>query len=303
MGDLLCALITVDYIIKEVKHVDPFIWVPDYMLDFSKNVLPPETKVYNFSNATKHFNNKLIGISTKWEGQHTAMRVHPTDFSNHVLIDADLPVEKKNYLKFNNEGIDLTRFNLPEKYVVISVGSTAPTKELPVPVLNKIIEYVITKGYTPVFIGKSASKLGEGKGIDKKFEIANAKLAAIDYTRGIDLTNQTSLNETAAIISKAKAFIGMEGGLTHLAGFTDVKIVSGYSFVNPDILMPIRNNIKGYEVYPVVPEESLACRFCQSNIPLLYNHDFRFCFYGPDDYKCIKQLTFEKWKEAIDKVL
>ncbi len=301
MGDLLCSLITVDYIIREVKHVDPFIWTPDYLLEFARNVLPQEAKVYDFTTASKHYNDKLIGISTRWSSQHTAQAVHPTDYSNHMLIDRDLPIEKKNYLKFNNEGIDLTRFNLPEKYIVLSVGSTAAPKELSPQTYNEIVEYIVDKGYTPVFLGKSESSLGEGKRIDKKFQIAKAKIAEINYIGGIDLVNKTSLTESAAIISKATAFIGIDGGLLHLAGFTDTKIIGGYTFVDPDVMGIVRNNKRNDGVYLVVPEASLECRYCQTNIPLLYNHDFRDCFY--DDFQCKSQLKFNKWKEQIDKCL
>lgn len=303
MGDLLCYLITVDYIVKEVKYVDPLIWVPDYLLEFAKNVLPPEAKVYNYTTASKHYNDKLIGISTRWSSQHTAQASHPTDYANHVMIDRDLPIEKKNYLRFNNVGIDLTRFNLPEKYIVISVGSTAKPKELSPQLYNQLVEYIVEKGYTPVFLGKSESKLGEGKRISDEFAVVKAKIAEINYIGGIDLVNKTSLVESAAIISKAKAFVGMDGGLLHLAGFTDTKVIGGYTFVNPDVMGIVRNNKRNDGVYLVTPEESLACRYCQTNIPLLYNHDFRFCYYGEDDYSCKKQLTFDKWKDKIDEAL
>jgi ADP-heptose:LPS heptosyltransferase len=294
MGDLLCHLVTVSYLVKKVKHVDPYIWVPDYLLEFAKNVLPKEAKIYNYTTAIKKYNNKMIGISTRWAGQHTAMRCHPIDYSNHVLLDTDLPIEQKNYLKFNSEEIDLSKFNLPENYVIMSVGSTAKTKELSPELLNQLADYIIEKGYTPVFIGKSEMNPGSGPKM-------LAKLAEVDYTKGIDLTNKTTLTEAAAIISKAKAFVGMEGGMTHLAGFTDVKIVAGYGFVDPTRMMPIRNNLQGYNVFPLVPESTLACRYCQTNMALLYDHDFKNCYY--DDYTCIKQLTFDKWKVQIDKCL
>lgn len=294
MGDILCYLVTANYIVKELTYIDPYIWVPDYLLEFAKNVLPENTKVYNYTTASKRYNNKLIGISTNWSGQHTPMRIHPIDFANHVLIDSDLPIEKKNYLKFDDSKVDISKFELPKKYVTISVGSTANTKELPTTTLNQIVDYVIEKGYTPVFIGKSLTLPGAG-------EEMKAKIADIDYTRGINLVDKTSIIESTAIIARAKAFVGMEGGLTHLAGFTDVKIVAGYSFVDPDIMMPIRNNKIGYNVFPVVPEESLGCRYCQSNMSLMYEHNFKTCFYK--DYVCLKQLTIEKWKEQINNAL
>lgn len=296
MGDILSYLVVVDYMVKEIPWVKPIVWLPDYVVDFAKMVLPETANINTFTEAkTNKYNNKIIGVSTGWNKQHTPMRIHPIDYAAHMLIDGDLPVEKKNYLKFNAEGIDLAKFNLPEKYVIVSVGSTTKTKELPAETLNQIIDYVVTKGYTPVFLGKKFSDGGGRTGGVK------ANLADVDYTKGLDLTDQTNIVEAAAIISKSKAYIGMEGGLSHLSGFTDVPIVVGYSFVDPDKMMPIRNNQLGYNCYPVKPEESLECRFCQTRTPLLYEANYYYCYY--DDYKCLKQLTFEKWKEQIDKVL
>lgn len=294
MGDLLCYLVTVNYIVTELPYIDLYIWVPDYLLEFAKNVLPKTAKVYNYTTAKTKYNAKLIGISTSWKAQHTPMRIHPVDFSNHALIDGDLPLEKKNYLKFNNKDVNLSQFNLPEKYVAISVGSTSQVKEMSPELLDKISDYVLSKGYTPVYLGKSLAETGAGGGI-------TAKLAEIDYSKGIKLIDRTSLVETAAIIAKARAFIGMEGGLTHLAGFTDVPMVLGYTFIDPKVNSPIRNNQIGYNCYFVTPEESLGCRYCQTRIALLYEHDFRNCVYK--DYLCVKQLTFDKWKEQIDKCI
>lgn len=290
MGDLLCALVPVNYILSTVNWIRPIIYVPDYLLDFSRNVLPKHADIRNYTEAKTRYNEKFPGLTTQWKSQHTPMRTHPIDYSYRMLTDGD--GKDKNYLKFNNTD---NTFNLPEKYVVLSVGAAAKTKELPNDVLNDITDYVKSKGHTPIFLGKEKSNSGVGdKGIV-------ASMSDIDYSKGINLVNKTNLCEAASVISQAKAFIGMEGGLTHLAAFTDVPIIAGYTFVSPEVMMPTRNNEKGYKVYPVVPEVSLACRYCQSNIPLLYGHDFRNCIY--EDYLCVQQLTFEKFKEQIDKVL
>lgn len=297
-GDCLAYLVVVDHILKEIPWVKPLIWVPDYLKDFAKHVLPQNANINNFTAAKAgKYNDKILGVSTRLAGQHTPMRIHPIDYAAHMLLDGDLPIKKKNYLRFNPEGIDLSKFNLPEKYVVVSVGATTKTKELPLETMKQIVDYVIEKGYTPVFLGKKYSDGGGKTGAVK------ANLADIDYTKGLDLTDKTNIMEACAIIAKSKAYVGMEGGLCHLAGFTDVPIISGYSFVDPDKMLPIRNSKQGYNCYPVIPEESLECRYCQTRTPLLYEANYFHCWYGPDDYTCLKQLTFSKWKMQIDKVL
>lgn len=297
LGDLLCYLTVVDYMLKHIPWVDPYIWVPDYLLSFAKHVLPPTAKIGDFTRALKKYNDKLIGVSTRWNSQHTPMRLHAIDYAAHVLIDADIDPEHRNYIKFNPNGIDIAKYNLPEKYIAISVGSTNKTKELPANVLQKIVDYVKEKGYTPVFLGKKYSAGGGN------VEGIKANLAAIDYTSGIDLCDKTDLLEACAVIQGSKTYIGMDGGLSHLAGYTDRPLILGYSFVSPDKMTPIRKGIQGDNCYLVVPEESLACRYCQTRMPLVYEANFLECWYGPEDYTCIKQLTFEKWKEQIDKAL
>lgn len=295
MGDHLCYLVVADYIIKNIPWVKPLIWVPDYLYEFAKNVLPKDIKLYNFTTGAKHYKPELGGISTQWNKRHTPMRIHPIDYAAHIMPDINLELKDKNYLKFNPKGINIEKFNLPEKYLCISVGMTTLTKSLPPEVTNQIVDYIITRGYTPVFLGKEESPVGvDGKNIV-------AKMANIDYSKGVDLRNKTSLIESAAVLAHSKGMIGMEGGLVHLAGFTNISIIAGYTIVSPKQMMPIRNNEPGWNVYPVVAEESLSCRFCQTKTPLLFEANYSKCFY--DDYKCIQQMTFDKWKEQIDKCL
>lgn len=295
LGDFIASLPIVAYIQNNVPWINQLVWVSDFLLDFAKHVLPKGTIVRDFSTANKKYNPSLPGITTRWNTNYTCMRVHPTTYAGNVLTDSELGIENKNYLKICTEEIDVSKFNLPDKYVVISVGATSKVKELPVDVMMQIVDYIRSKNYTIVFLGKSVALLG----YENKALMTN--LADINYSLGIDLREKTTLLEAGAIIQGAKAFIGMEGGLTHLAGCTDVKIIAGYTFIDPNIMMPIRNGKLGYEVYPVIPDASLECRYCQSRMILLYSHDFRSCFYK--DFLCTKQLKFDKWKEQIDKIL
>lgn len=295
MGDHLCYLVVVDHLLKNVPWVKPFIWVPDYLYDFAKATLPDNANINNFTTGSKHYNAKLGAISTQWNHRHSPMRVHPIDYAAHIMLDIELKPEEKNYLKFDNTKIDLKEFNLPEKYMCISVGMTTYTKALPPELINQIADYIISKGYTPVYLGKEVSEVGGDTG-----KIL-AVMAKVDYTKGIDLRNSTTLCQSAAIIAQSSGIVGMEGGLIHLAGFTNSPIIASYTIVSPEQMMPTRNSQKGWNVFPVVPEKSLACGFCQTKTPLLFEANYAKCWY--DDYKCIKQLTFDKWKEQIDKAL
>lgn len=296
MGDTLCALVPILYTLKNVPHVNPLIWVPDNILEITKHVLPRGSIVRSYTEAHKKYNNDLTGVTNSWDkANQTAMRRHPVDHAFHLMLDLDADIKHKNYPKIDLDKVNLKKFSLPEKYVVIPLGATAKTKELHPLVIEQIASYVKKLGYKTVFLGKKISDTGyEGK------EIVST-IAKIDYTKGIDLVDRTTVLEAAAIMGRSSAVIGMEGGLIHLAAFTDVPIIASYTFVNPDIMMPIRHEQKGWKVYPVIPNENLACRYCQSQWVLMFSHDFRVCYYN--DYKCVSQITFEKFKEKIDVIL
>lgn len=297
LGDTICALVPVLYAVNNIPQIKPLVWVPDNLLEFAKHVLPKGTTVRDYSEANKKYNNELTGVSNQWHHGQTAMKRHPIDHAFHCMLDIHMPVENTNYPKVDVSKINITKFKLPEKYIVIPLGATAKPKELHPLVIEQIVSYAKSKGYTSVFLGKESVDIG----VDGKKIVAN--MARIDYARGMNLLEKTSLLEAAAIMAGAKAVVGMEGGLIHLAGCTDVPIIASYTFVNPDIMMPIRNNQKGYNVYPITPDKSLECRFCQSQWLLMFDHDFRDCYYGPDDYTCVKQITFDKFKVEMDKVL
>lgn len=299
MGDLVCSLVAVDYILKNYKYVNPLIWVPDYMLDFAKNVLPPNAIVRNYSRASKEYDDKRPAISTAWTGRHTPMRIHPVDYGFHMLADEHVDYDKKNYLKFDGSKVDITKYNLPEKYVVIGVGSVFKVKEMPTKTANEIANFCLSKGYTPVFVGKEKDKVGAGP--DAGIKHANIS-QGIDYTKGISLVNKTNLCELAKVIQGAKAYVGMDGGNIHIAGCTDTPIVVGYTFIDgKKHNVPIRNNCLGFNCYVVEPDETLKCRFCQTNMNFYYGLYFPDCLYK--DHKCLEYMTGKAFNEQLAKIL
>lgn len=295
LGDLLCELVAVDYNIRNYKHVTFFVWVPDYMVDFAKHVVSSGALIRSYTQGQKKYNEKLPGLSTGWRSFHTPMRTHPVDFGFHMLTDKHIyDLNEKNYLKINPDKIDIKRFSLPEKYVVITCGSIVPVKEMPVKTANEIIDYVISKGYVPVFLGKEKVETGV-----KDIRII-ANLLDINYNKGINLINKTNLLEASKIIHNAKAFIGMDGGLLHLAGSTDTEIICGFTLVNPNHIAPIRNGSQTYKFHAVVPDENIPNRFYQTNMNFNYDEDMRF-FNGWQNV--VDNITSEKFIERLKVIL
>lgn len=295
LGDHICSLVAMDYICRKAPWIIPHLWVPDYLLDLSKNLLAAHKSliIKNYSDAKRKYNKNFMGVTTEWKTSHTAMRTHPVDYAFHMIVDSHVENEEKNYLKV--QPIDISEFNLPKKYVVVPVGSTSEVKEMPVKTTNDISAYCIAMGYTPVFVGSEKNPTGGGD--------HGSKISNVDYSLGINLVNKTNLLQMASIITSAKCIVGLDGGLMHLAGTTDIPIICGYTFASPKHLMPIRNNELGWNVYPIEQPESLGCRYCQTNMiwTAEIGHDFRDCYYK--DFLCVKNMTFDRFQPVLEKIL
>jgi ADP-heptose:LPS heptosyltransferase len=298
-GDNIAALPAVLYNLNNHPQLYQHFWVPDYFYNFAVRSLSKNKRlnICKFSehklNYKKHYITRALSLTQT----HNSMATHLVDFAFHSLVNKQVDIEYKNYLPVNLDGISISRFNLPDKYVVITTGFTAPARELLPEHVNNISEYIISKGYVPVFLGNTGAKTGINNDVVK----GNFK-KTIDYSKGIKLIDQTNLLEAAAIIRDAKAIVGLDNGLIHVAATVNTPIVVGYTNVDPKLRLPIRNNILGYNCYPVtLTKEELVCVHCQSNMNFAVGHVFTECFYK--DYKCLNLLTSDRYIKELEKVL
>lgn len=287
-------MIAINYIRDNYsEHVQPYVWVPDYFYDLAKN-LCPDVIIRPFSKAEKKFNPHWVGRRTT-NPQHDALATHLVDHAFHVLVNKQVRTEFKNYPILDLKPIDISRFNLPDKYVIITTGFTAPIREMLPVVVNEISDYSLSKGYIPVFLGSHQAALGiEDTGIVGNFK------TEIDYSKGLSLIDKTTLLEAGKIIAGAKTIVGLDNGLLHLAGCTEIPIVMGFTSVEPYLRLPYRHNELGWNVFSIVPDESIKCRFFQSNWTLFYDHDFKYC---NNNYECVKNLTSDKYIRILEKIL
>lgn len=293
MGDILASLVAVEYITKNYPWINLLVWLPDYMIDYAKHVLSPGPVIRGYSEAKKKYKDDRIGITTKWDGRTSPMRIHPVDYAFLRLCDENPNIEHKNYLKIRPDEIDISQFELPNEYVVIPVTATEKVKTMPNSTINELSQYVRSKGYTPVYIGKSNNNTGH-----KNLKV-ESEVAGIDYSLGINLCDNTSLLETAAIIARSACIVCMDGGPVHLAGSTETPIVAYYSFIDWRHNIPIRNNQIGWNCYPIEPD--VKCKFCQTRLNMLFSHDYRNCYY--DDYQCVKEATADKFISKLEMIL
>jgi hypothetical protein len=294
VGDHVAALTAVDYMIKRYTWITYLLWVPDFLADFSKNVLPEGTYVRSYSDMEKHYDMHLPTHATKWDGITSPMKIHVLDYAFLKLCDENPSIEHKNYLPIKSDLINISQFQLPEKYVVLTTAYTANVREFPANEVNKIADWTIKKGYIPVFLGQSATKTGGT-------HVIKGKTGEVDFSKGLNLMDKTSLLEAAKIMDGAKAVVGVDNGLLHLAGCTNAHIIAGFTTVRPSIRLPVRNDILGYNCSSVVPDESLECKFCQERTNFIFDHDYVNCIYK--DRLCVSQMTAEKFIKHLEGII
>lgn len=301
-GDDIARLPAVYYIWKTFPHVTIHLWLKDYAVPLAKNMLPKHGRLRIYSVDQKHLYNKNYPAKVLDNEYHSNLSYNMTRHAFNCTVDQEVEPNDMNFLKLNTEVIDIEKFNLPEKYVAITSLYTAVVREMLPETINKITEYVISKGHVPVFLGKKETYAGQG--VDVIYGYGGK---GVNYERGLDLRGQTSLLEAGKILAKAEAVVGLDNGLLMLASCSDVAIVGGFTTVKPEHRMAYRNCIKGWNYFPVVPDESVECRFCQSQFQYVFDHDFRTCFYkeqGLDkEIQCVKNLTADKYIAELEKIL
>lgn len=300
VGDLICELVAVHYNITHHPRTHFHVWVPDYLLEFAQHVLPPKSTIRPFSKAKSKFRHDIPGYTTEWCTNHTAMRTHPVDYGFHMLSDRHIyRLEDKNYLQIDPSRVDISRFGLPENYVCIAATYAEQVKALPAATFLAIVELVVAKGYTPVYLGKEEDDTGfqQLKMRAQVQPVLNVDGAGVV---GISLVNRTSLLEGAAVIAGARAFVGLDGGLVHLAGCTDTSILAGYTLVDPIHVAPIRKGSQSYRFYAIEPDEDVKHRYYQTYDSGFMKGDYRK-FPGWEDV--VANMTAAKFCAILEDLL
>lgn len=301
MGDCIARLVPFLYFEHFYPTIQFHVWVPSFFVEFAKRCVGKNVLVRDMADIKKK-------LKTEYRTYNfNSHRVN--NLSTHFTVEAFSKFNAyipdpnwHNYPKARLDDVRIDKYNLPEKYFVICPGSTSPVRELLPEHINKINDYCINRGFTPVFLGRSASDNGAGFVIAPKFR------EEVDYTKGINLIDKTSLVETVKIIQKAQFIVGLDNGLLHMAACTDIPIVCGFTTVYSEHRLPYRNGIMGYDCYPVeLNEQELKCRGCQSKFIFLFTgkdgkpHDFKTCYEGTK--KCLELLNSDRYIKAIEQLI
>jgi len=171
---------------------------------------------------------------------------------------------------------DVSAFGLPERYAVVTPWATHENRRLTPEAVNELTAHLLSEGTTPVFLGRAFLAH------DHQME----RPSGLSLDGVIDLSDRTSLREAAVILSGARAVIGLDNGLLHLAACSGVPLVFAFTTVDPRLRMPLRRD--GARTVVLTPPKELACRFC-TQIRYLIGHDFKNCMYR--DNLCTKFIT------------
>jgi ADP-heptose:LPS heptosyltransferase len=141
--------------------------------------------------------------------------------------------------------------DLPEKYVLIHPVQNWNSRTWSSNNWKLLTKLLNEKGISVISIGKNDSELG-GSNVDKPvfdFEIEN----------GLNLVNNTTLDETWYLIQNSICFVTMDSGLLHLAGTTDSEIIQLGSSINPEFRAPYRYGSQEYKYHYVRGGCGLNC--------------------------------------------
>lgn len=294
IGDNIAALPAMSFIRKNYPWVTPYLYVPDYFVPVARNIIP-DMIIRPFSKGEKLFNGTWIGRQTLLKG-HDSLATHLVDYNFHALCNRQVPIEDKNYLSLNLNWIHTDKFKLPKDYVCIATGYTAPIRKFSGHTINEIVDYLAKRNITTVFLGSKQAYTGGAVN-----DIISTFPSEIDYSKGINLVDETSLLEAGKIIAGSKALVAIDCGLMHIAGCTEAPIIGGYTSVAPELRMPYRHNELGWNCYPIVPPDSEPEKFMQSQLDFVYNKDFKFSWLGNDNL--VNSLKAEYFIEKLNQIL
>lgn len=298
IGDYIQWTTAIKYVIKTYDYISGYVVAPSYFGELAHLWLDwfdPrfEVRVEDVDNYSKVPYLKDIPIVAPDKTQ----MANATGF--HLFHLGFIYYNQKNEVpegwfslpEIRGDEADVSRFSLPKDYVVLTPNATVPSRRLTARVVNETTKWLKDQGLTPVFLGKK-DVTTDHKGISDE---------GISTEGILDLRNQTTLTEAAVIMAKAKLTFGLDNGLLHLASCSKAPVAWLFTTIDPKLRLPPRPE---GAVTTILTPEGLDCRFCNSNIRYVINHEFKECIYG--DYVCTKNMPPKEiiffLKQTLEKI-
>lgn len=318
LGDTLARLPAFRYMHDEFPHVSSCIYIQDGWLDLVKFLLPEtDRRKYRPYSEARHGMKKPMIVFEK--DRLTTLNLHLTDHAFLILMDMLPPSqEAKAYVNAPYVTLPLNEKFLPtiaKETVIFTTDYTAPSRQWPAVHINALAKKCLEAGLQPVLLG-TTEPIPTGAEAD---DIIPRQTSGLNANRFIDLRDKTSLLEALGIIQRAKAVVGVDNGLLHLAHCTDTPVVMGFTSLKPEHRVPVRiGNPLGMDLLAAdvgldVDEQRLRrgaqltstieakvpCKGCQSR-GFAINHDWRTCLF--DDYACTLTLSADRFWTRLQRL-
>lgn len=299
MGDYICWCAGLVWIANNCPFIEGRIFAPAFFIEFVRRLFKdyPRWKIFLAEKIHENYeDNSLIlgpGINNHLQLLN-AVGTHLLDLGFAYFANMSPPPgpEWYHYPEFDFPASTIPRKLEPKKYVCLTPGGTTDTRRVPGEAWNPIADWLLARNLTPVWLGKN-NMTKEHKAIFPE---------GCDYGKGLDLRDQTTTLEAAAIMQHAACTVGLDNGLLHLAACVPSDIIFGYNIAAPSQRRPVRR-LPGRILEVALTSEELACNFCQTRMKQQNLINFRNCFYG--DVKCLS-LLFEnksaRWISALEQM-
>jgi len=272
------------YIMMHKQHRELFSFIPEknvFYFGKEKHLTDLPVIVYMYDAIPEN-----VPLSAFLSPLHMSL----TDYSSVKLLGMLLPDGNRDYPKLELDSVDVGKFNLPKRYVCILPTILHKNRGLPKKEVYRISYHLIKHGITPVFLGKNTT-------ITDTFNRASYSSSSPEAKEGmIDLIDKTSLMEAAKVMAGAECVVGLDTGLIHLAACTDVKIICGYTTVEPSLRLPSRHGELGWNITPITPKPK-QCKFCASSW-FVDDLNFNECN-NSKQFECLEEMTADNFIEAM----
>ena len=202
IGDYIQFTQAIIYALKNYKYLKGKIFVKPFFHELAKYWLIPHLdgryKIhvvddYNKNPVMARYHNMIAAT----HGVFTTLNnpIINVGFVCYAGLDK-VPQDYNHFPEIDCTKIDIKKFNLPEKYCVITTMATSEVRTLKPVTINSITKYMRSLGIEPLFLGKSK--------LDPTVNYEASTSSEVDYKNGIDLRDKTSLLEAAAIMNSAK---------------------------------------------------------------------------------------------------
>ena len=220
---------------------------------------------------------------------------HLVDYMSFQMGFSLSPREKKlDY--FPDESDIFDRYTIPEDYIILNPSITWNSRTWKRESWQELIDLCNNNGIFTILVGKGIENATEEDVKSLKVGVMNG----LNVSFGLDLQNETSLDDLWYLLDKAKFIVCTDCGLLHFSGTTNSKIIMIPGSINPYHRLPFREGSQDTNTSVVYGECEI---FCASNIgynkevggSLLSCPPISQCLEGYDEFKChsIPKNVFE----------